>query len=178
MTSKEIESSGKEESTEEKEVAKEPDTKDKPLISWKSMDFEQSQRSQTWYIAVVGVAIALGALLYWQKSWTGIGLVGAFLFLLLFSSRQKPKEVECVIYDSGIVIDEKVHSFDDFKSFWLTFGDLPKVRLQQKGTFTGQVVMPLQNVDFEDIRKIIAEKLPEENHGEDLSDTINRFLGL
>jgi len=148
----------------------------KALISWVSPDFTSHDRSSSWYLMILVATAALVTYLVWQKIWTGVVVAIVFCLFLLLSSRQKPKDIKCSIYDDGVVVDDKVHPFEDFKLFWITYTDIPKIRLQQKGLFAGQIVLPLENVEMDQIKKLIADKLPEEDRGEDITDMINRII--
>jgi len=151
--------------------------KDKPLFIWKSPDNIQYKRSYRWYVILLIAAIVLGGLLYWQQIWTGVALVGVATVLFFIMSQIKPKEITMAIYSEGIVVDDKAYKFDQFKSFWINQSQLPKAKLQRIGLMAGQVDLPLQNVDPEQIRLFLSKRLPEEaDKGEDLVDTINRIM--
>ena len=149
----------------------------KPIFAWKSPDFIQYERSGRWYIIVGVVAIVLAGLLAWQELWTGVALVIVAAIIFIISSRIKPREVICAVYTEGVVVGDKAYEYGEFKSFWISIGELPKLKLQRTGRIAGIVEMPLQNVDTNQIRLYISKHLPEEEEkGEDLVDYINRIL--
>ncbi len=149
----------------------------KPIFAWKSPDFVQYQRDNRWYVIVCAVAVVLAGLLAWQGIWTGVVLVIVAAVIFIISSRIKPKEIICAVYAEGVVVGGKAYEYGDFKSFWISTGELLKLKLQRTGRIAGQVEMPLQNIDANQIRLYISKHLPEEaEKGEDLVDMVNRIL--
>ncbi len=148
---------------------------EKPVMNWRSADFASQDRSPLWYLAVTAIAIALAFLLYFQSMWTGMVLVlVAYLYLVL--TGLKPRMIECAIYEKGIVVDGRVVNFVEIKDFWLVDGLVPKFYFTISGKVTNQIVMPAKNVEVEKAREFLANHLPEENHGEDLAEKINRWI--
>ncbi|MFA6963215.1 MAG: hypothetical protein WC227_00660 [Patescibacteria group bacterium] len=173
----------KEDSKKEKAEKKAPapakpslDTKvDKPVFNWKSADFASQERSPLWYLVTTIIAIALGALLYFQTMWTGMVLV-LVAYLYLFLTGLKPRILECAVYEKGIVVDNRVVDFQEMKDFWLIDGLVPKFYFTLSGKVANQIMMPAKNADVEKIREFLANHLPEESHGEGLTDRINRWI--
>jgi len=149
----------------------------KPVFAWKSADFVQYDRGSRWYLAIVLIAAVVAALLAWQQLWTGVTLVVVAALVVLISSRLKPREVRCAVFAEGVVVDDKAYEYSQFKSFWISISELPKLVLQRVGRVAGVVEMPLQNVDIDQVRLYISKHLPQEDDkGENLIDSINRLL--
>lgn len=148
-----------------------------PTFSWESPDYVLHPRSAKSYVIVIGAALLISAFMYVQKIWTGLALVLLSMLYILFTGRQKPKNVKCAVYDEGVVVDGKVYAYEDFKSFWTALGDIPKIKLQLVGRFAGQVTMPLDESDIDAVTAFLVNHLPEEeDKGEDLVDVINRMI--
>jgi len=151
--------------------------KDKPILAWESPDRVIYSKGALWYITVVVIALALATILYFQHLLSGVALVFAAVIMFMFMSQSKPRSVKSAVYTQGIVIADKVYRYSDFKSFWITLADVPKARLQMTGIAGGVLTMPLVGVDPEQIRLYLSRYLPEDDDkGEDLSETVNRFL--
>ena len=151
----------------------------KPLFSWKSPEFVSHKRNPRWYLVTVIVAVVIGSILAWQKLWSGAILVGVALLVLSVLSRLKPRVLECSLYPEGIVVDKRAYQYNQFKHFWFTLSDIPKVKLQLSGRFAGQVTLPLAGADPEQTVAYLSKHLPEEaDQGEDLVDVINRLFRL
>lgn len=170
-----------EKKTEQKKVEptvkKQIDGASKPIFAWKSPDAVVVERGGNWHVIIVVAAAVLAGLLYWQGLLTGVVLVVVAAVILVMTSRLKPREVKCAIFAEGIVVDDKAYEYGEFKSFWLSAGELPKLKLQRTGRIAGQVEMPLSNIDINQIRLYVSKHLPQEDDkGEDLVDYINRIL--
>jgi hypothetical protein len=149
----------------------------KPLLTWDSAEFVHYKKDQSWFViaGLAGLVIAAGLYYFGQLSGAIVVVVATVVFSLI--SIVKPKSLHCEIYDQGILIEKKPYKYEQFKTFWITTGEIPKIKLQQLGKFSAQVVLPLQNVDADQVRAILKKHLPEdEAKGEDLGDFFNRFL--
>ena len=138
--------------------AKTVDLDSKPAFSWVSPDGIEHDRDSNWQLIVVVIAIVLCVVMYWLGSWSGLALVIVATAYLLFTSGHKPKKIECAIYDGGIVVDQKVYNFDDFKAFFLSYGTVPKLSFERIGRFSGIVIMPLIGIEnTEEIKAFLDE---------------------
>lgn len=149
---------------------------DKPIFSWEGPEFIKYKKTFAWFISIFAAALILGFIFARQQQWSSVALVACAFIVFTSLSNAKPKKISCALYQDGIVIDEKVFSFNQFKSFWLASGELPKIKLQLLGHFSGQVTMPLVGIDPNQVRLYLAKHLPEENKGPDVIDEINRIL--
>ena len=167
---------------EEKKVTKTVGPKlniaeDKPVFSWQSPEFVRYKKDNKWLVYLIMIAIVLCVILGLMQLWSGVVLVAVATIVFITLSETKPKTVNSAIYAQGFVVDTKVYDFEQIKSFWISFSDLPKARFQLTGRFGGLITMPLGEEDPEQIRLFLSKHLPEEeDRGEDLSDTINRIL--
>ena len=150
-----------------------------PVFSWVSPEFMRYKRDSKWLTYFIVTAIVLLIVLLIIKQWSGVILVAVATTAFIILSENKPKNVNCAVYPSGILIDDKVYDYAQFKNFWMTYGDLAKANLQMTGRFAGQVTLPLGDEDPEQIRAYLTKHLPEEaSRGQDLTDSINKLLRL
>lgn len=152
-------------------------TRSKPVFSWQAPEFIKYNKDSRWYVILFVVALVLAIVLIWQKIWSGVAMVVVASVVFATLSEAKPKTVSCAVYKEGVVIDDKVFNFHQFKSFWFTGRDLLKMKFQMTGRFAGQVTMPIKDEDPEQLRLLVGKFLPEvEDRGDDLVDTINRLM--
>ena len=162
---------------EEKVVNKNQIDTEKPVFTWSAPEFASYSKSSNWFLLIVGAAIVLIAIFVWQKNWTAVGVVAAAALALIIQAKIKPKMLACSLYRSGVVIDERVYPFETLKAFWIVFGEHSYVRLAQAKRLSSNVNLPIAEEDPEQIRLFLAKFLPEEEQkGEDISDTIQRWL--
>jgi len=150
---------------------------DKPVFSWQSPEFVRYKKDNKWLVYLIMIALILCVVLSFMQIWSGVVLVVVATIVFITLSETKPKTISSSVYSQGFVIDSKVYDYEQIKSFWISFSDLPKARFQIVGRFGGIITMPLGEEDPEQVRLFLSKHLPEEeDRGEDLSDTINRIL--
>ncbi|HOX41532.1 MAG TPA: hypothetical protein PK263_05055 [bacterium] len=148
----------------------------KPLLEWKAAESVSSERNVSWYVIVIAAALVIGYFLYRDSNWTGLVLV-IIGMLLILASRMGQHEVSCSVFDKGIVVDNKVYEYTDFKNFFFSVGELSKLKLQRAGRWAGQVTVPVTDEISEKARTLLSKHLPEEKEtGEDFVDRINRLF--
>jgi hypothetical protein len=113
-----------------------------------------------------------------MRQWIGAAVVVAACFALYSQSSSRGKKRNYAIYDQGVTVDEKVFTFDQFKSFWIfPYQDRPIIRFEQLKRLSLPVEMPVGDENPEQVRLFLSKHLPEaEDRGEDISDTINRWI--
>lgn len=154
-------------------------TSSKPIFSWKSPEFKSYKRDVRWLTTIILVAVILAVILVIQKQWTGVALVVVATVLFTTLLNTKPKEVGCAIYNEGVVVGGKVFNYAQFKSFWLVNGELPKIKLQLTGKFSGQITMPLGDNDPGQTQLFLSKHLAQEQvKTEDADDILNRLFRL
>lgn len=152
-------------------------TLDKPVFSWQSPEFVRYKKDNKWLVYFISVALILSVVLGFMHIWSGVVLVVVAAIVFITLSEVHPKAISSAVYAEGLVIDGKIYNYEQIKSFWISYGDLPKVRFQLVGRFAGILTMPLGEEDPEQIRLFLAKHLPEEeDRGEDVTDIINRII--
>jgi len=163
--------------SENKTVQSQVNINEKAVFTWSAPEFVSYTKTSGWFLIISAVALVLIGFFVWQKNWTAVGVVVAASAALMLQARAKPKSLTCSLYRSGIVIDDRVYPFDTLKSFWIVFGEHPFVRFSQVRRISTHISLPIAEEDPEQIRLFLAKYLPEdENNGEDLADTIQRWL--
>lgn len=150
----------------------------KPVFSWSAAEFSQYKKSTNWYLIIAFSAVILIIVFVWLQNYTAAGVVFAAGLALFAQANARPKKVRCEIYSDGVVIGDKAYAYGSLKSFWIIFGESQMVRLQPQGKFAASINVPIsKNEDPEQIRLYLAKHLPEdEDKGEDIADTIRRWL--
>ncbi|MCX6810527.1 MAG: hypothetical protein NTY30_02180 [Candidatus Berkelbacteria bacterium] len=151
---------------------------DKPIFYWQATEFESHDKPNNWLLYIVLVAIVLLAILLYMRLWLGAAVVVAACFALYSQSRSRGKKRNYAVYDQGVTVDDKVYTFDQFKSFWVfSYQDRAIIRLEQLKRLALPVEMPVNDENPEQVRLFLSKHLPEaEDRGEDISDTINRWI--
>ncbi len=149
----------------------------KPVFAWEAPEFIRYKKTKTWFLIMFLIGITLGTVFGLQHQWSSVAVVVVALIAFTTLSNAKPRKLKCALYQEGIVIEDKVYGFNQFKSFWMEPSDIPKAKLQLLGRFAGQVSLPIVGIDPEQVRLFLGKHLPEEgNKGPDLVDEINRIM--
>jgi len=166
---------------EDKKPAKEKveiTSADKPLFFWQAVEFESQKKSASWFVYVVVAALAIIGIFVWQRQWLSIGVTIAAVAALWSQARTSGRKKNYAIYDQGVTIDNRVYTFDQFKSFWIfPHQDRLVIRFEQLRRLALPIEMPVEGENPDQIRLLLAKHLPEEEEkGEDVMDTINRWI--
>ena len=164
---------------QKKEVAEETEIA-KVVLSWQAPEFQKYERSQNWFmlwliISIVAVAIAI----IFKNFLFAIFLVFAALAVFIHAL-QEPKTATFKITARGVLIDGKIHSFEDLESFWIIY-EPPQVKtliLKSKKLLVSQVNIPIGSENPVKIRQALIDFLPEKEQRESLIDLISRLLKL
>ena len=163
--------------SDEKKANKVINPSEEPVFSWEAEEFPIYQKGNVWTLLVIGSALALIAVFIWLKNWTGIALAVAAAAALISQGHSKPKKVQCVVFQGGIVVNNKPYNFADLKSFWTLETPYPAVRIEKASRLSMPLTVPLGNFDPEQVRLYLSKRLPEhEDRGEDVSDLVGRWL--
>ncbi len=160
-----------------KSVPKKTINEERPIFSWQSPEYAYHKKNVSWFLglAIVTVAIA-GVFLLLEMISGGLVVIVAGIVLSVISG-VRPNNIDCALYQDGIVVHNRAYQFSQFKSFVFVPGDIPKIKADLVGQFNGEVSLPLKNVDEGQVRLYFKKHLPEdESKGEDLVDVINRIL--
>lgn len=137
-------------------------------IEWEAPEFTYHEKDADWYwilgiVAVVGavISIVLGNTLF------AIFILLAAFVVGLFASK-KPEQLNCRIDPRGIQVNEVFYPHRIMQSFWVSDDNPedPKLLVSPKKTVAVRVVIPLIDVDPEDVRDYLIDFLDEEEQGE------------
>ncbi len=166
------------EEVKKQKVKEEITPTDKPVFFWQAVEFESHNKSRSWLLYLILIAIVIIGVFVWQRQWLGIAVVVAAVVALGSQAHASGKKKNYAVYDQGVTIDSKIFTFDQFKSFWIfLYQDRPVIRFEQLKRFSLPVEMPVSDENPEQIRLFLSKHLPEEEEkGEDVMDTINRWI--
>lgn len=156
-------------------------TKYKAPLTWRALEHPHVEKNIEWFwaLGLIGVAGAVATLMFGNVLFALFILVAVFV-LALFASR-KPEEVEFSLTQRGVRIDNNLYPYQALESFGIdeiTPNHLPKLILEQKKTLALDIVIPLENVDPNEVHDYLFTFLPEEDHEEPLSHRIMEWLGF
>lgn len=147
-------------------------------LIWQAPEFIYYPKTTSWYIGVSIIAAVIIAIFVLTKQYFSAGLVLLIAIVVFILSKNQPKIIQYILTSSGITFREKIHPLSDFKSFWITQGDLiSTLYLEKTGKFTSPLVIYITQIDPQAIKDFLKLYLVEKLTS---SDTINegfsRFL--
>lgn len=149
----------------------------KPIFSWESPEDDYREKGGTWFTILGLIALVIAAVFYWQKLYSGALVVIAAAFALGAMARTKPRNIKAAMYPDGIIVSGRAYRYNQFKSFGIINGEVPKVKFDLIGKYTGEVIVPLKNVDVGQAKLYLKKHLPEnEEVSEDWTDWFNRLI--
>lgn len=148
-------------------------------INWHAPDFIKSERSTDWYwaVGVVTIAIAVAGFVFGNVLF-GILVIIASFALVLQTSRD-PEVREYTVSREGIKAGNVLYPYSSLQSFWVENNPYEqKILLQSEKPWMPYIVIPIEEVDPEEIRDFMIQYLPEEEHQEPLAQKIMEYLGF
>ncbi len=147
-------------------------------VVWTASEFIAHEKSVGWYFVLTIATLALAVVVYFiTKGYVSVAVIlVAGLLLGVYGSHQ-PRQLEYAIDGQGITIDNKHHSYEEFKSF----------AVGSEGAFSSLVLMPLKRFgvpitlhyspdDEEKILALLNDRLPVEEHHLDAVDSLMRRI--
>ena len=86
-------------------------------VSWEAEEYITKSHNAGWYIGLVVVAIALGALAVFLQGWTFLALIIISIITILVFSLRPPRKIKYHIDEKGIKEGKILHKYVDFRAF-------------------------------------------------------------
>lgn len=149
------------------------------LISWTAPTHVHTEKRPDWYWAVGIITLALAAVAFiFGEIITGIFVIVAAVALVLHASHP-PQEITYEINDRGILLNDVLYPFVSLDSFWIPHDeDQPKVLVKSRKLIAPLMVMHIDEVDPEEVRKILLKYIAETEHREPVLKKLLEWLGF
>jgi hypothetical protein len=150
-------------------------------ITWDAHEYVHVEKNPDWYWALFLVAIAgtVGALLMNNILFAVFIIIASFVLALLAS--RHPEVRKFSITQRGVYIDGKLYAYNTLDSFSIDHPHhhrTPKLILKQKSNFAPIIIIPILDVDPDDIHDFLANLLTEDEHNEPLVHHVMEWLGF
>ncbi len=150
----------------------------KPIV-WEAYEYVHREKSTDWYwaVSIITVSMAVTAILF-NDVLFAVFIVISFFALMLYAKR-KPQLLEIKIDDRGIEEGRVRYPYLSIESFWVEdrFGET-KIIMKSKKKTLPYIVIPIIDVNADDVRDHLKKFLPEEEHEEPLAKRIMEYLGF
>ena len=151
-----------------------------PALTWSAYEHEHVERSTEWYwaLGVVAVSLGLSSVLLGNLLFAFIIVIGAAIMGLLASKPPTLTHVE--ISDRGIRVADGLHLWGDVISFWVDTeeSEVPLLLVDTTKFLSPNIVIPIVDIDPDDVRTWMREHTEEVYMREPLSQKIFELLGF
>ncbi|MFH1769815.1 MAG: hypothetical protein ABH833_04080 [Parcubacteria group bacterium] len=149
--------------------------------SWSGpLYYVRGHRRNTIITAIVLFAIA-GLVYIFDSNLLTTVVIALLGVLILVTSHKKAPIVEFEVSSVGVSVDDKAYLINDLESFWIDYVpelDVYELSLQLKQWHKSYVKIPLQAQDPVQIRDILLEFVPEEEHHVTLEEKLRHKIGI
>jgi len=149
-------------------------------MHWQAPEFEIYERDRKWYfyvslilVLIVTYAVFTNSLMM-AVTFILIGVLG-YIYL-----QKEPRILNFLITKEGVIAGRELYSFENLKSFWVFYeeDDLRVISLHTLSYLAPYIHIPIHDQDPAEIRKILMDYIPEEEHKPGVVDTLDRLLQL
>lgn len=150
------------------------------LYEWQAPEFIKYKKDPYWIWMVIVGAIVFTVFFILTKNYTGTVVVILSAFLIYVYGKKEPREINFAIITKGILINNKVHLFEDLKSFWIFYSppEIKELSIKTKKLLSPYLPMPLGKANPVKIREILLDFLPEKKQEESIANILARRLGF
>jgi hypothetical protein len=147
-------------------------------LEWEALEYRHTDKTSDWYwglgllaLAGIGLSIFFSNILF-----AAVILLGAST-LALFGARP-PHMMRFSITDRGISIGNNLYPYGTLESFWVIDDPHthPQLLIKSKKLLMPLIIIPIAQVNPNDIREKLLDKLSEEEHHEPLSEKLLQFF--
>jgi len=157
----------------------EQDSTDAP-VTWVAYEYIHQEKGAMWFVIfAVIIAALLAVSVFLMKSWSFAALLAVIAVVVVLYSRRPPRELTYSLGDEGLLVDQKLHKFSDFKSFGVVRdGQEFSVMLIPTQRFQPGVTVYFPEEAGEAIVDMLGARLPMKDLKLDAVDRLVRLLRL
>ena len=148
-------------------------------VTWEAEEYISREHNAWWYIGLVVVTLALGALAVLLGGWSFLILIILSAFAILVLNLRPPRKIHYQLDEKGLTEGERLHPYSEFKAFGiLKEGEHFSAILIPKKRFGLQVKVYFPDGSGEAIVDALGARLPMEQVKPDFLDKIVNFLRI
>jgi len=148
-------------------------------LTWHTHEYHHTEKTSDWYwiVGIVTISVAIIAVILNNIIFAILIVVSSFT-LSLFASK-KPEIVEVKINGMGVTIGDTHYPYSNLESFWIETRDhRDRILLKSKKVFMPFIVIFIEEMEPQVLRKTLTEHLPEEEHAEPFLEKLLIYLGF
>lgn len=154
----------------------------KTLIRWHFPEFEQPDRSLSWYVVLFIIFIALLIHSFITSNFLFAIIIVMVVVILFLHQRKDPIELEIKITEAGIEIGDKFYAYKELDKFFIIYEppEISNLYIEFKSNLKPDLSIPLKDQNPIKVRDIIIDFLVEDvdKEEEPTGDFLTRWLKL
>lgn len=150
------------------------------LYEWEAPEFTKYEKDVYWTAILVIGSAAIMIFFLLTKNYIGALVIAMLAILVYVYSKKEPRLIRFAITPMGIKIENKLHKFEELKSFWIFYepGEIKELSVRTKQLINPYLGLPLGNAKPVTIRQIMLKFLPEKKQEEPVANILARRLGF
>jgi hypothetical protein len=152
-----------------------------PGATWTAPEYHHSEKTKDWYWGVCIISLTIVIISFIIGNWLFALLVLVATFTLVLFAHRPPKEITIHMGSTGIIIEKTLYEYEDLESFWVDTEENPahpKILFKSKKVFMPFIIVPLGDLDPNDVADFLIDYLPEEKHKEPLLQRLAEDFGF
>ncbi len=148
-------------------------------IEWTAPEYIHTEKTTDWYwiVMIIGISIAIISIIMNNVIFAVLIIVSC-VTLALFASRP-PGSIRVKINNKGVQMGNILYPYTQLISFWvIPDGRHPKVILKTKKTFMPYINILLADTDPDEVKDVLDNYIPEEEHVELFLEKLMIHLGF
>ncbi|MFH1971731.1 MAG: hypothetical protein ABIJ05_05110, partial [Patescibacteria group bacterium] len=140
-------------------VRKEPE---KELFSWIAPARPFKRRNREFYVTIIAITVIVGLILLLTEGFMPVILLISLIFLFYILNTVEPEKIEYKITNKGIKVGLKKTQWEALNNFWITKRSDNYLLVFGTYVLPGRMELVINEVDRENLKKIISEFVTEE----------------
>lgn len=149
----------------------------KTLLAWSAPERPFKKRGREYFTTVGAIVFLIGVILLFLKEWFLIVVMIALMFVAYIMATVEPRKVEHKITNQGIVTGGRRYRWEELGRFWFTEKWGKKIlHVENLFSLPRQLLMLLEEMKQEQIKKILSDYLPFEEPEKTWVDNASEWL--
>lgn len=151
-------------------------------LTWQALEYHHETKTVDWFwaVGIIAVCIAITAVIYGDVLFGILVLIGAGS-LAIYAVRE-PELISFELNEKGVLIERKMYPYATLESFWVeehhNVHRHPKLLIKSQKITMPLIVIPIDEVHPDNVRRFLLNFLQEEEHFEPLSQKVMEYLGF
>lgn len=148
-------------------------------IEWVALEHAPVEHGADWYwiVSIVAVCFALVSIFF--KNFLFVIIIAIGSVVLMIQAKRHPEEMKVVLTTDGIRVDNDFYPYKNLLAYsiWENH-DGPQLILHINRYFFPRLHLSLKNTRPERVHNFLSERVQEEEHQPNITDSIGALLGF